>query len=338
MKAKFFNWISIFFFVFLADLAIAQDTYSIVAVDPETGEVGSAGASCVDLNQFFPNSPDDFIAVLHPGLAAINTQAAYNGTNQNLASDRAVQGDSADAIIDYLLANDAELNSRIRQYGVALLKNGGPDIAAHTGISCYDEKYHITGATYSIQGNILIDSNVLDSMEAAFLSAEGPLSCKLMAALQGANRIGADSRCASNNTSSLFAYLKVAQPDDVFGNPSLLVSVRTSNGDQIEPIDSLQILFDEQDGCDTAVGNPSSISVSQEEWFSLSYQNDYQKIVFNGPEGTYFQVLHNTGGTTLSFDLFPDFNELDISDFPTGIYYVLATHEDKTWTTKFLKH
>ena len=112
--------------------AHAQDTYSIVAVDAETGEVGSAGASCVDLNQFFPNSPDDFIAVLHPGLAAINTQAAYNGTNQNLASDRALQGDSADAIIDYLLSNDAELNSRIRQYGVALLKNGNASLILPT--------------------------------------------------------------------------------------------------------------------------------------------------------------------------------------------------------------
>ena len=318
--------------------AHAQDTYSIVAVDPETGEVGSAGASCVDLNQFFPNSPDDFIAVLHPGLGAINTQAAYNAANQNLASERALQGDSAGQIIDYLLANDVESNNRIRQYGAALLNNGNPDIAAHTGLNCFDEKYHIIGETYSIQGNILIDSNVLDSMEAAFLRTDGPLSCKLMAALQGANRIGADSRCASNNTSSLFAYLKVAQPDDLFGNPSLLVSVRTSNGDQIEPIDSLQTLFNAQDGCDTTGDNPSSIAVVQEEWFSFSYQNDYQKIVFNGPEGTYFQVLHNAGGTALSFDLFPDFNELDISDYPTGIYYVIATHEDKTWTTKFLKH
>ena len=317
--------------------AQAQDTYSIVAVDPQTGEVGSAGASCVDLNQFFPNSPDDFIAVLHPGLGAINTQAAYNPVNQNLASDRALQGDSADAIILNLLANDAEFNSRIRQYGVALLKEGGPDIAAHTGINCYDEKYHIIGETYSIQGNILIDSNVLDSMEAAFLRTEGSLSCKLMAALQGANRIGADSRCASNNTSSLFGYLKVAQPDDVFGDPSFLISLRTSNGDQIEPIDSLQILFDELDGCDTVVDNPVSIVLVQDEWVTFSYQNDYQKIVFNGPEGTYFQVFHNAGGSGLSFDLFPDFNELDISDFPTGIYYVLATHEDKTWATKFLK-
>ena len=317
--------------------AHAQDTYSIVAVDPETGEVGSAGASCVDLYQFFPNSPDDFIAVLHPGLGAINTQAAYNPANQNLASDRALQGDSADEIIYNLLANDAELNSRIRQYGVALLKEGGPDIAAHTGINCFNEKYHIIGETYSIQGNILIDSNVLDSMEAAFLRTEGSLSCKLMAALQGANRIGADSRCSSNNTSSLFGYLKVAQPDDVFGDPSFLISVRTSNGDQIEPIDSLQILFNAQNGCDTTGDNPSSIDDLQDDWFTFSYQNDYQKLSFHGPEGTFFQVFHNVGGTGLSLNLFPGFNELDISDYPTGIYYVLATHKDKTWTTKFLK-
>ena len=337
MKAKLINGVTIFLFVFLANSAVAQDTYSIVAVDPETGEVGSAGASCVDLNQFFPNSPDDFIAVLHPGIGAINTQAAYNATNQNLASDRALQGDSAGQIIDYLLANDVESNSRIRQYGIALLNNGSPDIAAHTGLNCFDEKYHITGETYSIQGNILIDSNVLDSMEAAFLRTEGPLSCKLMAALQGANRIGADSRCASNNTSSLFGYLKVARPDDVFGDPSFLISVRTSNGDQIEPIDSLQILFNAQDGCDTTEDNPSSIDVVQENWFTFSYQNDFHKLSFNGPEGTYFQVFHNAGGSGLRMNLFPGFNELDISDYPTGIYYVVATHEDKTWTTKFLK-
>ena len=41
-----------------------QDTFSIVAVDSETGEVGSAGASCVDLFQFnLPN--DDFLSLIH---------------------------------------------------------------------------------------------------------------------------------------------------------------------------------------------------------------------------------------------------------------------------------
>ena len=68
-----------------------------------------------------------------------------------------------------------------------------------------------------------------------------------------------------------FCYPARAQPDDVFGDPSFLISVRTSNGDQIEPIDSLQILFNAQDGCDTTEDNPSSIDVVQENWFTFSY-------------------------------------------------------------------
>ena len=53
---------------------ISQDTFSIVAMDPITGEVGSAGASCVDLDA--NNLPtDDFLGELFPGLGAINSQA-----------------------------------------------------------------------------------------------------------------------------------------------------------------------------------------------------------------------------------------------------------------------
>jgi hypothetical protein len=67
-----------------------------------------------------------------------------------------------------------------------------------------------------------------------------------MAALQGANTVGADRRCSANKSSSLFAFIKVAQKDDIFGEPSFNLSVRTHAGEFIEPIDSLQILFDNQ--------------------------------------------------------------------------------------------
>jgi hypothetical protein len=88
-------------------------------------------------------------------------------------------------------------------------------------------------------------------MEAQFIRAEGDLACKLMAALQGANVVGADTRCASNGSSSLFAFVKVAQPQDTFGLPSFLVSMRSKNGEGIEPIDSLQTLFDLVHDCNT---------------------------------------------------------------------------------------
>ncbi len=72
---------------------------------------------------------------------------------------------------------------------------GTPRSAAYTGQNCVNYKNHITGRNYSIQGNILLGQQILDSMEARFLRAEGELACRLMEALQGAKVVGADTRC-----------------------------------------------------------------------------------------------------------------------------------------------
>ena len=226
----------------------AQDTFSIVAVDSVSGEVGSAGASCVDLFQAgLPN--DDFLGVLVPGVGAINTQAYYLVANQNNATAQMQSGQTPSQIIQWLVANDAQANPDIRQYGIAALVNGSPEAAAHTGSSTNDYKNHIVGPYYSIQGNILLGQEVLDSMEARFLAEDGDLACKLMAALQGANMVGADTRCAPDGTSSLFAFVKVSQESDPFGSPSFLASVRTHDNSGIEPIDSLQVIFNQLHIC-----------------------------------------------------------------------------------------
>ncbi|MFK5856272.1 MAG: DUF1028 domain-containing protein, partial [Bacteroidota bacterium] len=205
----------------------SQDTFSIVAIDTITGEVGSAGASCVDMSNF-PGYHDDFLGELFPGIGAINTQAWYLQANQVNARNRMDLGDTPSQIIDWLVENDVQNQPQKRQYGIVASVDGSPESAAHTGITTDDYKNHVLGRNYSIQGNILLGQVVLDSMESRFINEEGDLACKLMAALQGANMVGADSRCASNGTSSLFAFVKVAQPDDVFGNPSFLQSLRTS--------------------------------------------------------------------------------------------------------------
>lgn len=223
-------------------IVTAQDTFSIVAVDAETGEVGSAGASCVDLTNF--GLDPDFLGELFPGVGAINTQAWYIGQNQANARDRMNAGDSPQEIIDWLVANDIQGNPTLRQYGVVRIIDNDPFSAAHTGTSTDDYKGHRTGANYAIQGNILLGPEILDSMEANFVNTQGTLAQKLMAALQGANVAGADSRCLSNGTSSLFAFLKVAQPGDTFGEPSLVLGVDFADNSGIEPIDSLQSLFD----------------------------------------------------------------------------------------------
>lgn len=238
----------------------AQDTFSIVAIDTATGEVGSAGASCVDLILFFPNYAIDFLGDLIPGQGAINTQASYSTVNQANARARMLAGDAPQQIIDWLVANDANNTPNNRQYGIASFVNGAPQTAGYTGSGTLNYKNHITGPNYSIQGNILSGQAILDSMESRFLNEPGDLACKLMAALQGAKVPGADTRCANNGegTSSLFAFLKVAQPQDEYGNPSLLLGVKTPGGAGIEPIDSLQSLFNGQHSCSQSVGITAS--------------------------------------------------------------------------------
>ena len=73
----------IIFCLFLIKIS-AQDTFSIVAVDQETGEVGSAGASCIN--------GSIIISDVHPVLGAIHTQSYWNAQNQNNASQLMDQG------------------------------------------------------------------------------------------------------------------------------------------------------------------------------------------------------------------------------------------------------
>jgi uncharacterized Ntn-hydrolase superfamily protein len=231
----------------LTTTTYAQDTFSIVAADSVTGEVGSAGASCVDL--FNTGYTNDFLGELFPGVGAINTQAAYLASNQANARTRMNAGDSPSQIVSWLTANDAGGSPSTRQYGIVRLINGKAVTAGYTGTNCTDYKNHIAGPNYCVQGNILLGKKVLDSMEARFIREPGDLACKLMAALQGAKMVGADTRCAPNGTSTLFAFVKVSKPSDTFGKPYFIVSVKTHNGAKIEPIDTLQKIFNKAHSC-----------------------------------------------------------------------------------------
>lgn len=211
----------------------AGDTFSIVAVDPVTGQVGSAGASCI--------AGAIILSDVHPGVGAIHTQAYYLVQNQNYARSLMNLGLSPQQIIDSVVAHDYQNNPTIRQYGIVDLIGGGRS-AAYTGVNCDNYKNHITGPTYSIQGNILLGQQILDSMKARFLNTPGQLAVKLMAALQGAKVIGADTRCTTRGTSSISAFLRVANPNDPVNNLYLDLNVNSTPVGK-DPIDSLQVLF-----------------------------------------------------------------------------------------------
>jgi len=215
-----------------------EDTFSIVAVDPITNEVGSAGASCI--------AGSIIISDIHPGLGAIHTQSYWTGSNQNYASSLMDLGYSPNEIIEELILNDSGNNSTIRQYGIVDLIDGGRT-AAFTGDNCSDYKGHILGDTYAIQGNILLGNEILENMEEEFLNAEGNLAEKLMASLQGANVPGADTRCLEDSLSSLSAFIRVAKHNEVEDNYYLDINVNNVDfiSYNIDPIDSLQVLFDD---------------------------------------------------------------------------------------------
>ncbi|MEC7926716.1 MAG: DUF1028 domain-containing protein [Candidatus Neomarinimicrobiota bacterium] len=221
--------------ILLISETLSQDTFSIVAVDPQTQEVGSAGASCIN--------GSIIISDVHPGIGAVHTQSYWNSTNQNNASNLMDQGYAPEEIIEYLVENDSQGNPSIRQYGVVDLVDDGRS-AAFTGENCYDYKNHILGPTYSIQGNILLGQEVLDSMEVNFLNTSGSLATRLMAAMQGAKIPGADTRCLSSGISSLSAFIRVAQPNNL--EDSLYLHLNVNNTQPgIDPIDTLQDLFDD---------------------------------------------------------------------------------------------
>lgn len=126
----------------------AQDTFSITAIDTITGEVGSAGASCID-ETAIPTGCY-ILSDVKPGIGVIHTQAYWNPANQNYASSLMDLGLHPEDIIDSLVAHDVQNNPHIRQYGVIDLHEGSVRRAAYTGVNCDDYKNHILGPNYTI--------------------------------------------------------------------------------------------------------------------------------------------------------------------------------------------
>jgi uncharacterized Ntn-hydrolase superfamily protein len=232
--------------VYLSGLLVSGSwaTFSICAVDTVTGEVGSAGASCVN--------GSIMLSDVHPNQGVVHSQASYLAANQNYARTLMDRGLPPQTIVDSVVAHDAQGNPAPRQYGVVTLA-GALKSAGYTGTGCTNYKNHITGPTYAIQGNILLGRQILDSMQVRFNRTNGDLACKLMAALQGAKVPGADTRCASNNTSTLSAFIRVARRTDV-ATYYIDINLPSTPAGR-EPIDSLQKLFNTVHTCSASIND-----------------------------------------------------------------------------------
>jgi uncharacterized Ntn-hydrolase superfamily protein len=157
-------------------------TFSMVALDPETGDLGVAVAS-------------KFLAVggvvpwAAAGSGAVATQALANVRYGPDGLAALARGDAAAMVVEALTSADPGASQR--QLGVVDARGGA---ATHSGAGCLPWAGGATGSGYAAQGNILTGPEVVDAMVAAFVSSTGPLPDRLLASLLAGDLAGGDRR------------------------------------------------------------------------------------------------------------------------------------------------
>lgn len=188
---KRFKIIFITILIIAADISSAQSfysdnplvaTYSIVARDPETGEMGVAVQS-----HWF--SVGSIVSWGEAGVGVVATQSFVNPAFGPDGLELLKSGMSADKVVDKLIADDE--GKDVRQ--LAIIDVNG-SVKSYTGKNCIPGAGNIVGENYSVQANLMLNDKVPGAMSKAFEESKGPLAERMMAALFAAQEVGGDIR------------------------------------------------------------------------------------------------------------------------------------------------
>jgi uncharacterized Ntn-hydrolase superfamily protein len=157
-------------------------TYSIVALDPDTGEFGIAVATSGP-------SVGAMVPWVEPGVGAVATQSFTNMDLGPLTLARLRDGLAAPAALRELVAADP--SREVRQMGVVDMSGTS---AAFTGRDCVAYAGHVSVSHASAQANMVERPDTWLAMQVAYGAAEGDLADRLLAALWAAEREGGDIR------------------------------------------------------------------------------------------------------------------------------------------------
>lgn len=204
---------------------MSLSTFSISALDQNTGDFGVAVQS-------------KFLAVgaivpwARAGIGAIATQAHANVSFGPVGLDLLEQDVGAIDTLEQLL--DEDEGRQLRQVG---LVDADGTAAAFTGEACLEWAGHITGAGYTVQGNILAGVSVLEAMATTFeIMEEEDLPERLLAGLEAGQEAGGDKRGQQS------AALLVVRENGGYGSTSdRMVDLRVD--DHSLPIEELQRLY-----------------------------------------------------------------------------------------------
>jgi uncharacterized Ntn-hydrolase superfamily protein len=168
----------------LVPVSPAFATFSIVAFDPATGDLGVAVAS-----RYF--AVGAVVPWADAGVGAIATQAGVNVGYGPRALELLRQGLTAQQVMDRLFSEDTFPRKEARQVAIVDAKG---NVAVFTGDAATAWRGHAKGTTWSAQGNILVGPHVVEAMGRAFESTNDELAEKLYAALKAGDEAGGDSR------------------------------------------------------------------------------------------------------------------------------------------------
>ena len=201
---------------------IRRGTYSIVARDPRTGELGAAVQS-----HWFAVGP--IVPWVRAGVGAVCTQAVAEPAFGPRLLDRLESGEAPREALDALLGADPA--ARFRQ--VAVIDAQG-SVATHTGSGAIAFAGHIVGDGVGVQANMMASADVWPAMHDAFAATdpELPLARRLLAALRGAESVGGDVRGRQS------AALLIAPP----GGERWRTVTDVRVDDHPEPLDELERL------------------------------------------------------------------------------------------------
>lgn len=157
-------------------------TYSIVAVDPDTGTMGVAIQS-----HYFSVGSLAPSASAGVGITVIQSfpKIAYGSAGMDLMRS----GKSAPQALEKFLADDVA-----PQYRQVAMIDAQYRVAVHTGKNCVAEAGHRQGRFYACQANMMRNDTVWDAMAETYEGSRGELADRLMAALQAAEDAGGDLR------------------------------------------------------------------------------------------------------------------------------------------------
>lgn len=157
-------------------------TYSIVAYDTDTGQLGVA----VQTHQV---SVGRMVPFLLPGVGAIATQSLVNVGFGSMALAMLREGVSALDVVKGLIASDDGRNYR----QLAIVDANG-QVGAYTGVDCIPFAGHHIGDGYSVQANMMTKDTVISAMRDAYEHSSEDLAGRMMAALYAAQEQDGDIR------------------------------------------------------------------------------------------------------------------------------------------------